>query len=47
MMKRRHFGLVQLKIFDSMVWLLRRTEWVLPWMGVSLIVVCKAGHSPS
>lgn len=38
-LKRRTFGRFQLAVFDRMVWLWKRLERVLPWGGVSLIVV--------
>jgi hypothetical protein len=40
-LKRRHFGKVQLKIFDSLVWLFRRIDPFLPWQGLSLIAVAR------
>ena len=40
-LKRRHFGRGQLKIFNVMTWLFRRLERVLPWSGASLIAVAR------
>jgi glycosyltransferase involved in cell wall biosynthesis len=39
LLRRRSFGRFQLAVFDRMVWLWKRLERVLPWGGVSLIVV--------
>jgi 2-polyprenyl-3-methyl-5-hydroxy-6-metoxy-1,4-benzoquinol methylase len=38
-LKRRHFSRVQLKVFDWMVWLIRRIDHMLPWRGISLIAI--------
>ena len=38
---RKHFGKIQLKIYDSLVWLWRGLERVLPWPGLSLILVAR------
>lgn len=40
-LKRRHFGRVQLKIMNSTVWLLRRLDAVLPWHGTSVVAVAR------
>ena len=40
-LKRRHFSKLQLKIVNSMTWLFRRLERLLPWQGVSLIAVAR------
>lgn len=40
-LKRTHFGRVQLKIFDSLIWLIRRVDRLLPWRGLSWIAVLK------
>jgi glycosyltransferase involved in cell wall biosynthesis len=40
-MRRRHFGYLQLKLFDSLVFLLRRFDRFLPWRGVSWIAVMR------
>jgi glycosyltransferase involved in cell wall biosynthesis len=38
---RARFSRVQLKLFDSTVWLARRVDRVLPWRGLSLIAICR------
>ncbi|HVO34761.1 MAG TPA: hypothetical protein VMT21_04290, partial [Gemmatimonadales bacterium] len=38
-MRRTSFSRVQLKLFDSTVWLARHLDRVLPWPGLSLIVI--------
>jgi glycosyltransferase involved in cell wall biosynthesis len=38
---RRHINKLTLKLFDKTVWLWRRLEWLLPWSGLSLIVVAR------
>ena len=44
-LKRRHFGRWQLRVFDRLVWLWRRIDRSLPWPAVSLIAVArKAGE---
>lgn len=40
-LKRRHFGRVQLKIMNSTVWLLRRLDGLLPWHGTSVVAVAR------
>jgi glycosyltransferase involved in cell wall biosynthesis len=40
-LKRKHFGRFQLKLYDSLVWLWRLLEQVLPWPGLSLIAVAR------
>lgn len=40
-LKRTRFGKVQLKIYDSLVWLWRILDPVLPWPGISVIVVAR------
>ena len=40
-LRRRHFGKVQLKIFDSLVFLFRIVDRFLPWKGLSLILVAR------
>lgn len=40
-LKRRHFGKLQLKIFDSTVWFWKLFDRLLPWKGLSLIVVAR------
>jgi glycosyltransferase involved in cell wall biosynthesis len=41
LLERRHFSKVQLKIVNSLTWLFRRLEKVLPWQGVSLVAVAR------
>jgi glycosyltransferase involved in cell wall biosynthesis len=40
-LKRRHFGRWQLRIFDRLVWLWRRIDGSLPWPAESLIAVAR------
>jgi SAM-dependent methyltransferase len=40
-LRRRHFGRVQLKVMNLSVWLLRRVDSWLPWHGASLIAVAR------
>jgi glycosyltransferase involved in cell wall biosynthesis len=40
-LKRRHFGRVQLKLLNSSIWLVRRLDRWLPWGGTSLIAVAR------
>ncbi len=40
-LKRNHFGKLQLKFYDAFVWLWRLLEHVLPWPGLSLIAVAR------
>ena len=40
-MRRTTFSRIQLKLFNSMVWLTRHLDRVLPWRGLSLIVICR------
>ena len=39
--RRTSFSRVQLKLFNSMVWLTRHLDRVLPWQGLSLIVIAR------
>lgn len=41
LLQRKTFSAIQLKIFDSLVWLFRRVDRLLPWRGVSLIAVLR------
>jgi len=48
-LRRRTFGRLQLKVYDSMVWLFRRLDPILPWGGLSVIAVARraeAGGAP-
>ena len=38
-LRRRHISKVMLKIFDKTVWIWRRIDGLLPWRGLSLIVL--------
>lgn len=38
---RTSFSRVQLKLYDSVVWLTRGLEVLLPWRGLSLIAICR------
>ena len=40
-LRRRHFGKLQLKVFDGLVGLWRRLDRWLPWSGISLIAVAQ------
>ena len=40
-LRRRHFGRLQLKVMNLSVWLLRRIDSWLPWHGASLIAVAR------
>ena len=43
-----NFSKLELKLFDSSIWILRRIDKLLPLPGLSLIVVAqKSGESPS
>lgn len=37
--RRKTINKVTLKIFDKTVWIWRRLDWLLPWPGLSLIVI--------
>jgi len=43
--KRKDFSRVQLKIFDSMVFILRKVDAWLPWKGLSLIAIARRPES--
>ena len=43
--KRKDFSRIQLKIFDSMVFILRKVDWLLPWKGLSLIAIARRPES--
>ena len=40
-LRRRHFGRLQLKLVNLFTWLFRRVEKVLPWPGASLVAVAE------
>jgi len=41
LLRRTRFSRVQLKLYDSFVWLARRVDRFLPWRGLSLISICR------
>jgi hypothetical protein len=40
-LKRRHFSRVQLKIFNTLVPLIRRMDRAFPWSGLGIIAVAR------
>jgi SAM-dependent methyltransferase len=40
-LRRKRMAKYQLKMFDSLVWLWRRTDWLLPWPGLSLVMIAR------
>ena len=46
LLRRRGFGRLQLKLFNVLVPLLRRTDRLLPWQGLGLIVVARRPAPP-
>jgi glycosyltransferase involved in cell wall biosynthesis len=40
-LKREHFGRLQLWLFDRMVWFWRRIDPILPWPSVSIIAIAR------
>jgi len=40
-MRRTSFSRIQLKFYDSMVWLARPLDRILPWRGLSLVAICR------
>ncbi|HSR67213.1 MAG TPA: glycosyltransferase [Acidobacteriota bacterium] len=40
-LRRKSFGRLQLKLFDSTVWLWRRLDPFLPWKGLSLVMIAR------
>ncbi len=40
-LRRRHFGRLQLKILNSAVWFLKRIDPLLPWKGTSVVAVAR------
>jgi len=40
-MRRTSFSRIQLKFYDSMVWLARPLDRMLPWRGLSLVAICR------
>ena len=41
LMRRTRMAKFQLKMFDSLVWLWRRIDWLLPWHGLSIVGVAR------
>jgi glycosyltransferase involved in cell wall biosynthesis len=40
-LRRKQLPKFQLKVYDSLVWLWRRIDWLLPWHGLSVIAVAR------
>ncbi|HEV8112824.1 MAG TPA: glycosyltransferase [Planctomycetota bacterium] len=45
-LRRRHFGKLQLKLLNMSVWLVRRLDGWLPWPGTSLIAIARRPVKP-
>ena len=43
LLARRRISKVTLKLFDKTVWIWRRVDGLLPWRGLSLVVVARRG----
>ena len=41
LLKRKTFSKIQLKIFDSLVWIWRAIDRVFPWRGISLVAIAR------
>ena len=39
LLRRTRMAKIQLKLFDSLVWLWRRIDWLFPWRGLSVVAV--------
>jgi glycosyltransferase involved in cell wall biosynthesis len=39
LLRRTRMAKYQLKMFDSLVWLWRRIDWLLPWPGLSIVAI--------
>lgn len=39
LLRRTRMAKYQLKLFDSLVWLWRRVDWLLPWPGLSIVAI--------
>jgi hypothetical protein len=37
----RNINKLVLKVFDKTVWIWRRLDWLMPWPGLSLIIVAR------
>jgi len=46
LLRRRRMPKVQLKAYDATVWFWRRTDWLLPWRGLSLVAVARKEGQP-
>ncbi len=44
-LRRKQISKIMLKLFDKTVWIWRRIDAVLPWPGLSLIVLAKKGEN--
>jgi glycosyltransferase involved in cell wall biosynthesis len=44
--RRTKMAKYQLKFFDSLVWLWRRTDWLLPWHGLSIVGIGRKPAAP-
>ncbi|HEY3323883.1 MAG TPA: bifunctional glycosyltransferase/class I SAM-dependent methyltransferase [Planctomycetota bacterium] len=44
--KRTKMAKYQLKLYDSLVWLWRRMDWLLPWHGLSIVAVATKPQVP-
>ena len=42
---RGRISKVMLKIFDKTVWFWRRVDWLMPWPGLSLVIVARKGSA--
>jgi glycosyltransferase involved in cell wall biosynthesis len=40
-LKRQRFGRIQLKVYDSLIWILRGIDRFLPWEGLSVVVIAE------
>ncbi|HYG75590.1 MAG TPA: bifunctional glycosyltransferase/class I SAM-dependent methyltransferase [Planctomycetota bacterium] len=40
-LRRTRMAKYQLKMFDSLVWLWRRIDWLLPWHGLSIVTIAE------
>ncbi len=45
LLRRKQISKIMLKLFDKTVWIWRRIDAVLPWPGLSLIVLAKKGEN--
>ncbi|MBI5281190.1 MAG: glycosyltransferase [Candidatus Solibacter usitatus] len=39
--RRKHLSKITMKIFDKNIWLWRRLDYILPWRGLSMIVIAR------